>query len=86
MKRQGFFINCWTCSLHQTANAGVQSYLVSLRPSAQPTLAQDMGELVGTQTPCPENLINGVHEADLPALGPLDPMRCATDFSWLGEV
>ena len=45
-----------------------------------------MGELVGTQTPRPENLLNSVHEEDPSVLRPLDPMRCATAFTWFTEV
>ena len=80
-----FFTSCWTRSLYQPANASVQLYLASLRPSVQHTLVQGMGELVGTQTPRPEDLLNS-HEEDLPVLRPLDPMRCATAFPWFTEV
>jgi len=82
----GFFVSCWTCSLYQQADAGVQLYLASLRPSIQPTLVQGMDERVGRQAPHDENLTNNVHEEDIPVLRPLDPMRSSTAFSWFTEV
>ncbi len=83
-----FIVSRSTRSLYQPTDTDLQPYRSGLLPSMRSTLIRSIDERVGI--PHPENLIDGIHEANLPATFLSDPTGIAwtrtTDFPSFNQV
>jgi hypothetical protein len=69
-----------------TTNTDEQAYSAypapsGLHPPIQTTLVRVIDERVGKPAPHPGDLVNIIHEVDLPVVRPLGPMRRTTALS-----
>ena len=84
----GFIVSRTTRSLYPPTDTDLQPYCSGLLPSMRSTLIRSIDERVGV--PHPENLIDGIYEANLPATFPSDPTGMAwtltTDFPSFNQV